>query len=148
MTDFAFITQDHIQARLSDALRLFVGRGRRYSLAALAAATPIPESTLKSYVEGRAVPGLTNFLILVSYLPPEFADMILAPTGKGNVVDFECKRGGIFAINHSAAELLHLISSALNDPHSPGRIDHCERAGFKPTLRQLNALINSVLAED
>lgn len=68
-------------ARFSDAFGLFVGRGRRFSVEALAAATGIPARTIRAYKDGEACPGHLNLITLMAVLPPAFCNEVIAPAG-------------------------------------------------------------------
>ena len=91
------IRPSEVQQRFTAALNLYVGYERRFSIAEIAGLTGISQRTLRSYQAGDACPSLPKFLRLAAVLPPEFADMAMAPagltglrssaTGKTSVVD-------------------------------------------------------------
>lgn len=137
------ITQETAQVQLSDAMRLFVGRGRRFSCAAVAAATGIPQRTVESYVHGEATPSLANLLRLVAVLPCEFTNMLLAPAGKGHVAEVDAGDDGLLDIHRQASAVNAMIAGFLSDD---GRIDHREEAQSLPSLRELHGSLGTLLA--
>jgi hypothetical protein len=58
-------------SRFGYRLRRMIGRGQRWSLAEVAAATEIDVRTLRAYVDGAACPNLTRYLRLIQVLGPE-----------------------------------------------------------------------------
>ena len=143
MSDPYAISPEATQKRLTEALRRYVGLGRPFSVAAFAEATGIPERTIKSYQGGQATPGLGYLLRMMAVLPPEFADMVLALAGLGNVSRTDRSDANSLAVHALASELNSLIAQALaND----GFIDHMEEAEMEPTVRSLQARCNAWLS--
>lgn len=143
MSEVNEITQDFVQKRLTEALRKHVGLGRPFSVAEFAAATHIPERTIKSYQGGQATPGLAYLLRIMAVLPPEFADMVLAPANLGNVSRIHRGQGTSLDVHALASQLNSLIAQALADD---GIIDHLEEAEMEPTVRSLQARCNAWLS--
>lgn len=78
------ITDEQVAAVISKALSLLVGKGRRYTVDEVAAATGIPLRTLQDYHAGTSIPGGVNLLRLITWFAedhPEFGLAILRPTG-------------------------------------------------------------------
>lgn len=85
MTETTLIAHEHAARAFADALRLFTGHGRRFSVQALAAASGVRPRTVESYLCGQATPGWAAALSLAAVLPVEFLDAALLPTGRGAV---------------------------------------------------------------
>lgn len=143
MSESVAITQEAVQKRLTEALRKYVGLGRPFSVAGFAKATGIPERTIKSYQGGQAAPGLAYLLRMMMVLPPEFADMVLAPAHLGNVSRIHRDQGSSLDVHALASQLNSLIAQALADD---GIIDHLEEAEMEPTVRSLQARCNAWLS--
>jgi len=142
MSDTPPICQETAQATLTDALNLFVGRGRRYSLASLAAATGIGERTLKSYQQGEATPGYPHLLRLLAVLPVEFGDAVLAPAGVGRLQRIEGEEPDGFTAMEQVCRRAAMLGSALADR----KIDHRERLQLLPEIRALAAEMTAFAA--
>jgi len=133
MSDPRAITQEIVQIRLEDAMRLFVGSGRRFSVNAVSAATGIPARTIKSYQQGEAVPGLGNLLRIFAVLPPEFAEMLLAEAGLCGVRPAEQVAPCGYKAMAQLSARIHRLSTAMKD----GRINHQERPPLAMEMRTL-----------
>lgn len=117
---------------MRDALALFVGRGRRYSVDAAAGAADIKPRTLKSYVEGKATPGLHVFLSLAAAMPLAWTNSILSLAGLRAEPIGEGYSDGpmvMCSVTKFAARLAEMLAD--------GRINHMERAALPAMLRSL-----------
>lgn len=74
---------DKAARTLADALAIYVGRGRRWSTLDLAAATGIPQTSLRSYCDGSRSPSYASLASLCSVLGGEFATRLFVPVGLG-----------------------------------------------------------------
>lgn len=136
------IPHDVAQRRFADSVRLFVGFGRRYPVEALAHATAIPVSTMRSYHEGRATPGLCNLWALAGVLPPAFINMNLELAGMGGAYMLAPYDGTAHTAVAQLTARLHKLTQALSD----GQIDHAEARALAPEMRALAAEMNSFAA--
>lgn len=138
MNNGPVIPQDVAAQRLEDALRLRVGRGRRYSFTGLYDATGIPTRTLESYVHG-ASPPLCNVLSLCAVLGPAFTSDLLSVAGQsakeGTTDDPEHMRT-LSCLTGLAAQ----IAQAVEDGH----VDHREAAALRPVAQELIALLEPI----
>lgn len=139
MADAALIGQEAAARAIADALRLWVGAGRRYSLAAVAAAGGIPERTVKSYRAGETTPSFANFLTLAGVLGPQFFNA--------------CLRGLPFEVratdpdDTTPQELLADVcgfSAGLAQALADGRIDHRERPEILAGVRDLQCRLSAL----
>lgn len=123
---------------IEDALRLRVGRGRRYTFQGLSDATGIPTRTLESYVEG-ATPGLSGLLTLCAVLGPSFTSDILSPTGlsaqDASTVDPDHQR-----LLSAGCAFAAQLSEALEDE----KVDHREAAQLRPVAANLIAMLEPI----
>ncbi len=113
---------------------MFVGPGTPMTRAALAVRTGIPESTLKSYANGSAMP-LSTALILCKFLPREAMNMLTEP-GDVRFAPVEQEEACWDGIAATASGLVAEICMARSD----GKIDHVEK-------RQLQARARAVAAQ-
>jgi len=131
MSNSPIIPHDLACRVIEDALRLRVGRGRRFSFAGLSDATGIPTRTLESYVQG-ATPGLAALLSLCSVLGPSFTSDVLGPCGQaardGSTDDAEHMR-----VLAALGGLTAQIAEAVADGH----VDHREAAALRPAAQRL-----------
>lgn len=131
MSNGTVIPHDLAAQRIQDALRLRVGRGRRYTFQGLSDATGIPTRTLESYVQG-ATPGLAAFLSLCAALGPTFTSDVIGVTGQmaqdANADDPEHLRALA-----GLCGLAKMISDAVAD----GKVDHREAAQLRPVAADL-----------
>lgn len=145
MTDSHGPRHDLATRRLADALRLFVGAGRRYSVEALAEATAIPARTVRSYVAGDATPSLANLLEMARHLPEAWVNMLLDAAGLGGAHRLEAGAGdtahGIRTLV-GLAEGVSQLGRALEDQ----KLDHVERRILAPALRQLASDLSNFAA--
>lgn len=131
MAEPATLTQDHVQQRFTDGLRLFVGQGRRFSVAGIAAATSIPERTIKAYQAGETLPGLAHFMRLCMVLPPEFGDHMMAIAGLGGLAPLTIER----ANGHRTTAVLAETLSHFAEAGADGIYDHREKRELAVALR-------------
>lgn len=131
MKNEPIIPHDLAARVIEDALRLRVGRGRRFSFPALSDATGIPTRTLESYVQG-ATPGLSTLLSLFAALGPSFTSDILSPCGQSarSGKDDEPEHMRVLA---ALGSLTAQIAEAVED----GQVDHREAAAIRPTVQHL-----------
>lgn len=122
-------------------LGMFVGPGLFTTRAALAVATRIPESTLKSYAGGAAMP-FHAALALSKVLPAEAMNMVSEPAGK-RLADIESHKTNWDALACSTAGLVGEICEARSD----GTIDHVEDARLRQHARRLAAELVDAAAD-
>lgn len=133
------ISHDHAVRVLDDALRLRVGRGKRYSVASVASEAGIAARTIESYMQGKA-PGLNALLSLMSVLGPGFTSDVLAPVGMAarEADPSEPEHAKLLAA-------LCAISAELAQSMSDGFVDHREAASLRiaaiGVVEQLDAVI-------
>ena len=120
----------------------FVGPGLFITRAALARASGIPESTLRIYAEGAAIP-FHAVLTLRRFLPGEAINMLAEP-GAARLVDLEHEATNWDSIAAEAAGLTFEICEARKD----GQIDHVEGASLRRRARGLAAGLAEVVATD
>lgn len=131
MSNCPIIPQDLAARHVHDALRLRVGRGRRYSFPSLSDATGIPTRTLESYVQG-ATPGLAALLSLCSVLGPSFTSDILGACGQTARDGSNCEPEHMRAVS-VMGDLLASIGAAVADGH----VDHREAAILRPMAQRV-----------
>lgn len=132
----------HLEDRQIAMFQLFVGPGRYTTRAALFRASGIPESTLKSYADGAAMP-FHAVLVLRNFLPAEAINM-LSEVGGVRLVAIEHEATNWDAVAAEAAGLTFEICEARKD----GQIDHVERAQLRRRARGLAAGLAEVIAEE
>jgi hypothetical protein len=93
---------------------LFVGPGRFVTRAALSSASGVPESTLREWANGAAIP-LHGALALARCLPGEAINMVFEPAGLRLVDDQADKTASWDAVAASAAGLTAEICEARRD---------------------------------
>lgn len=139
MSNGPIIPHDLAVQRLQDALRILVGRGKKYSVQGVAEATGIKARTIESYLSGDATPGMNGLLSLCSVLGPSFTSDVLAPCG-------QVAR----AADTDAPEYMRAISmmgegcSILADALADGYVDHQERARIKPFAVEILPVIQAM----
>lgn len=133
-----------LKRRLTDAMNLYVGRGRRFSVQALADASGLPVGTVQDIKDGMYVPKTHALLRLFRVLPPAFADMVLELADLGG-----CARLSAAAALPSPAaaiaemsERVALIAGHLAD----GKHDHREMLAEIPEVRDLLEVLRGYLA--
>lgn len=130
MADGARFPQDVADAQVR-MFAMFVGPGLWCPRTALAAASGIPESTLKSYADGAAMP-VHALLALARVLPPEAINM-LTETGGFHLIPTNAAITNWDALGAAAAGFVSDLCAARQD----GQIDHRERGALKNRLRKL-----------
>lgn len=135
------IAQDVTERQVA-MFAMFVGPGLVVTRAALSRASGIPESTLKSYADGAAMP-LHAALAVRRFLPPEAMNMVLEPAGI-RFCDVLAKEANWDSVAADAAGLTFEICEARKD----GSIDHVERARLRTRGRAVMAALADALADD
>lgn len=119
----------------------FVGRGLHTTRAALAAASKVPESTLKSWANGAAMP-LHGALAIRPHLPAAAINMLVEPGGV-RFATADAQEANWDAIAASAAGLVAEVCEARKD----GVINHVETAKLRARTRDLIAEAVSAVEE-
>lgn len=138
MSNGHIIPHDLAARKIEDALRLRVGRGKRYSFAGLSDATGIPPRTLESYVQG-ATPGLSALLSLFAVLGPGFTSDVLSACGQSASTCDNDSPEHIKVMSMMGA-MIAKTSDALADGH----IDHREAAELRPMAAALIELLEPI----
>jgi transcriptional regulator with XRE-family HTH domain len=127
MTNTTLVPQELAYRKFHDAMRLFVGQGRRWSCASVSEATGIALRTVESYRSGQATPTIEKYQSLCAVLGQAFFEATIEHMSykvwSNDPDDITPQQLLTEAVEFSA----HL-SKFLED----GRIDHTER----PELRQ------------
>lgn len=126
------LAQDIVE-RQRTMFSMFVGPRLHTTRAALAAASKIPDSTLKSWAAGAAMP-LHGLLTLRRFLPAAAIDMLTEPGGV-RFTEIEGAEASWDAIAADAAGFVSEVCEARKD----GKIDHVEDARLKQRARALAA---------
>lgn len=134
------IAQD-VAERQVTMFAMFVGPSLFTTRAALSRASGIPESTLKSYAAGAAMP-FAAVLTLRRFLPREAIFLLTEPAGV-RLVDNEQSETNWDAIACSAAGLVSEVCQARAD----GIIDHREDASLRKRTRALLAEAADAVAD-
>ena len=82
----ALISPDRASEAVAQTLRLFIGRGRKFSVEDVAEGTGIPARTLRSYIatgEERRAPSGDTLLVLSHFLGRDFSSRLLGNIGQG-----------------------------------------------------------------
>ncbi|WP_261270646.1 hypothetical protein [Sphingomonas sp. LC-1] len=119
----------------------FMGRGLHTTRAALSAASGIPESTLREWANGAAMP-LSAIFTLRRHLPPQAIAMVCEP-GDVRMVDIETSETNWDEIASETAGLTFEICEARKDGH----IDHVERARLQHRARSLIAELSEIIKD-
>jgi hypothetical protein len=130
-----------VTARQAAMFAMFVGPGLYTTRAALAAAAGIPESTLKSWANGAAMP-LHGALALRRYLPREALNMLTEPGGV-RWADITVVPNDWDGAAANAAALVADVCDARRD----GKIDHVEDARLSRRAKQLIAELSEVAGD-
>lgn len=117
---------------------MFVGPGLYTTRAALAAASRIPESTLKSWAAGAAMP-LHAVMTLRRFLPGAAINMLTEP-GDCRLVSIEAAATNWDGITAEAAGFVAQVCDARSD----GQIDHVEASRLRHRARKLIAELSDV----
>lgn len=86
--DSLLVSRNSAREKLRDTLRLYVGRGRRYSVKELSNGTGVPDRMIESAMCQVDDPdfrplALESLLSIAAFLGPAFASAILEPCGLG-----------------------------------------------------------------
>jgi hypothetical protein len=86
--DSLLVSRSSVRERIKDALRLYVGRGRRYSVKELSNGTGVPDRMIESAMCAVDDPDyrpltLENLLSIAKFLGPTFASVYLELAGLG-----------------------------------------------------------------
>lgn len=117
---------------------MFVGPALFTTRAALAAASKVPESTLRSYAAGAAMP-LAMALHLRKFLPLEAINMMTEPAGV-RLASIEQASSNWDVAAAEAASLVADVCGARSD----GVIDHREDADLRRKARHLIAELTEI----
>jgi hypothetical protein len=117
---------------------MFVGPGLFTTRAALAAASRVPESTLRSYASGAAMP-LAMALHLRKFLPLEAVNMMTEPGG----VRFSNIEQSSSNWDSAAADAASLVAEVCV-ARSDGMIDHREDEALRRKARHLIAELTEI----
>ncbi|MCA0961174.1 hypothetical protein [Salipiger bermudensis] len=135
------ISQEAAKARVSEALSLRIGRGKRFSFRQVSDASGIAERTIDSYARGDNAPTLGPLLSLFATLGPGFTSDVLALADQSasgcSGDDPEHMR-----VLCAAGELVSMISSAVED----GYVDHQEAANLRPLAQNMIDLLEPLAA--
>jgi len=118
---------------------MFVGPGTPMTRAALSVRTGIPESSLKSYANGAAMP-LHVALVLRKFLPREAMNMLTEP-GDARFAPIEQAEACWDGIAAAASGLVAEICMARSD----GNIDHVEKAKLQARARAVTAQLSDAI---
>ena len=131
MSKPSLIPHDTASAAIERALRLRVGRGRKYTWSGVSDATGVAPRTLESYVQG-ATPGLPAFLSLCAALGPGFTSDVLAACGQ------VAHESDIHEPEHlKVLTALTRLSASLAEAVEDGYVDHREAAALRPEAQRL-----------
>lgn len=136
MADVRHLAQDVAERQMSMFV-MFIGQTRAVNYPALAEATKIPLSTLRTYASGAAMP-IHALLALSQHLPAAAIDMLTEPAGK-RLIDMERSETNWDALAAKTCGLTFEICDARSD----GQIDHVEEARLRATARALAAELTS-----
>ena len=135
---------DRVHSRsFADALRLFVGQGKRFTVEAVAEASGVTVRNILAYRGGECGATFENAMAIIAVMPPEFAQQALKSSGIIEVKKAEpdakaCAR----RLNTRLAQHAARLAEMLED----GRIDHQEEAELRRSLPELQAKITRYLA--
>ena len=143
MRNDADISHDAATQRLSAGLRLFVGRGKPFSVDMLADATGGSASAVEKYMAAQATPGLAMALRLLAALPESFANHLLELSGLTGArrIDATAKSAGV--VLAEGAGFVADLAEKLKD----GRLDHRERAELRNALGPFIADLQNLQAQ-
>ncbi|NKD88739.1 hypothetical protein HEQ72_10545 [Haematospirillum sp. 15-248] len=133
----------NVRQAFSDALSLYVGAGRRFSVGDVAAATGVGQDAIRRYLRNESCPEWHNAMSLIRVLPVEFAETVLRPAGLSGV-----RRTGDETI--TGLSLMRDITqgaAVLADALADGHIDHQERAVCRTELTKAVVAISQFLVK-
>jgi len=140
MSDHAAMQRQVAQRQVA-MFSSFMGRGLHTTRAALSAASGIPESTLREWANGAAMP-LSAIFTLRRHLPAQAIAMVCEP-GDVRMVDIETSETNWDEIASETAGLTFEICEARKDGH----IDHVERARLQHRARSLIAELSEIIKD-
>lgn len=140
MSDHAAMQRQVAQRQVA-MFSSFMGRGLHTTRAALSAASGIPESTLREWANGAAMP-LSAIFTLRQHLPAQAIDMVCEP-GDVRMVDIETSETNWDEIASETAGLTFEICEARKDGH----IDHVEKARLQQRARSLVAELSEIIKD-
>lgn len=140
MSDHAAMQRQVAQRQIA-MFSSFMGRGLHTTRAALSAASGIPESTLREWANGAAMP-LSAIFTLRRHLPAQAIAMVCEP-GDVRMVDIETSETNWDEIASETAGLTFEICEARKD----GRIDHVEKARLQQRARSLVAELSEIIKD-
>jgi len=140
MSDESSLARD-VAERQGALFSMFVGQGLYTTRAALVRASGIPESSLREYAAGAAIP-FHVVLRLRRFLPAEAINMLSEP-GACRLVDIEAEDTNWDAVAAGACGLAGEICEARAD----GIINHAETARLKRRTREFIAQAQSAVAD-
>ncbi|MBF0169067.1 MAG: hypothetical protein HQL45_15705 [Alphaproteobacteria bacterium] len=132
--------QRNTRSVFRDALSLFVGQGKRFSVEAIAAASGIGTATIHAYLNGRSCPEWVNAVALLNVLPVEFAAAVLRPAGLAGLTRIDGEVSAAETLGQ-VAEGVASLATALAD----GRIDHQELPRVRQELTEAMVAITQFL---
>jgi transcriptional regulator with XRE-family HTH domain len=136
------LSQAVVAGRVQAALRLHVGRGRRWTVKELSRDTGIDPRTVESYLDGENCPSVEKLLRIARVLPADFLDMVLALIGMGGVEPIAPATADAFALMADAAGITAGLAEALRD----GTVDRRERLALAPRLRAAASRLEAAAA--
>lgn len=135
MTDIPLIEQDCAASSIVRALGLFMGNGRRHSVAEVSEMTGIPTRTLSSYIASgfdRRTPTADKMLVLMHALGPEFSSKLLSAIGQG-AHDLVMKHQQPNVVIATLAGGTAMLAEMAAD----GTLDHRERLALEPVADEI-----------
>lgn len=141
MSDVGSIARN-VADRQVTMFAMFVGQGMFVTRAALSRASGIPESTLREWAGGAAIP-LHGVLTLNKFLPGEAIQMLTEHAGV-RLVPVEAKESTWDEIAAEGALLTFEICEARKD----GVIDHREDASLRSRARRVVASLTDLIGRE
>lgn len=137
------VSQDLAAQRMAAGLRLFVGRGKLFSVEMVAEATGLSSSIVEKYIAGQNTPGLPALLRVLAVMPESFANHLLELSGLTGArrIDAAAKSAGV--VLAEGAGFVADLAEKLKD----GRLDHRERAELRNALGPFIADLQNLQAQ-
>lgn len=139
MTNSTIVPQELAYRKFHDAMRLFVGQGRRWSCVAVAEATGIALRTVESYRSGQATPTIEKYQSLCAVLGQGF----FSATIEHMPFDVKTTDPAELSPNELLTEALE-FSTHLARFLEDGRIDHIEQSELRKRIRTLSEQLTAV----
>lgn len=130
-----------MNSAFSEALKLFVGHGKRVTVADLAGAAGVSERNLYAYRKNETPPGWQNAMEILRVMPEAFCAMALRDAGIVGVTKGEESEACPFRLNAAATAFVAELGEFLSD----GKVDHIEAVKLEQSLPQLRAAIDAFL---